>query len=72
MTKDQLQRVLDDVLNWPPERQADLMHVVEVMKAQDHSDLQLSNEQLAELRRRRAKRSPSYVSMAEARRQFDG
>jgi len=45
-------------------------HVVEVMEAQDKSELQLSDEQLAEVRRRRAKKNPNYVSLTDARRRF--
>jgi hypothetical protein len=70
MTKDQVKEILDRVLNWPPERQADIAHTVELMEAQDRSDLQLTDEQLAEVRRRRAKRNPKYIALAEARGRF--
>ena len=70
MTKEQVKEILDRVLTWPPERQADVAHVVEVMEAQDKSELRLSDEQLAEIRRRRAKQNPKYVSLTDARRQF--
>jgi hypothetical protein len=70
MTKDQVKEILDRVLTWSPERQADVAHTVELMEAQDSSDLQLTDEQLAEVRRRRAKRNPNYVSLADARRRF--
>jgi len=70
MTKDQVKEILDRVLTWPPERQADIAHAVELMEQQDKSELQLTDEQLAEVRRRRAKKSPQYVSLAEARRRF--
>jgi hypothetical protein len=32
MTKDQVKEILDRVLTWPPERQADVVHVVEMME----------------------------------------
>jgi hypothetical protein len=67
MTKEQVKEILDRVLAWPPERQADIAHTVELMEAQDRSDVQLTDEQLAEVRRRRAKRNPKYVSLANAR-----
>jgi hypothetical protein len=70
MTKDQVKEILDRVLTWPPERQADLAHTVELMEAQDKSDVQLTDEQLAEVRRRRVKRNPKYVSLTDARRRF--
>jgi len=68
MTRDQVKEILDRVLTWTPERQADIAHVVELMEAQDNSELQLSDEQLAELRRRRANRNPTYISLTDARR----
>jgi hypothetical protein len=70
MTKEQVKEILDRVLTWPPERQADIAHVVELMEAQDNSDVRLTDEQLAEVRRRRAKQNPNYVSLTDARRRF--
>jgi hypothetical protein len=40
------------------------------MEEQDNSTLRLSDEQLAEVRRRRAKKNPKYVPLAEARKRF--
>ena len=54
MTRDQVKEILDRVLTWPEERQADVAHVVEIMEKQDRSDLRLSDEQAAEVRRRLA------------------
>jgi hypothetical protein len=65
MTKDQVKQILDRVLTWPPERQADVAHIVELMEEQDHSALRLSDEQLAEVRRRRAEKNPKTVTLAE-------
>jgi hypothetical protein len=70
MTKDQMKEIFDRVLTWPPERQADIAHVVELMEEQDKSTLRLTDEQLAEVRRRRAKKNPNYVSLAAARKRF--
>jgi hypothetical protein len=52
MTRDQVKQILDRVLTWPPERQADVAHVVELMEKQDNSALGLSDEQAAEVQRR--------------------
>lgn len=70
MTKDQVKQALDRVLGWPPDRQADVVHVVELMEQQDNGALRLTDEQLAEVRRRRAKENPNYVSLAEARKRL--
>jgi hypothetical protein len=52
MTRDQVREILDRVLTWPAERQADLAHVAEIMERQDNSLLRLTDEQAAEVRRR--------------------
>jgi hypothetical protein len=70
MTKDQVKEILDRVLTWPPQRQADVAQVVEIMEQQDNSALRLTDEQLAEVQRRRAKKNPKYVSLADARKRF--
>jgi hypothetical protein len=54
MTKDQVKEILDRVLTWPAERQADVAHVVELMEQQDRSELRLTDAQAAEVRRRLA------------------
>ncbi len=61
MTRDQVKEILDRVLSWPPERQADVAHVVEIMEEQDKSELRLSDEQAAEVRRRMANPSDKTV-----------
>ena len=65
MTKDQVKEILDRVLTWPPERQADVAHVVEIMEEQDNSALRLSDEQAAEVRRRHADENAKTVTLAE-------
>jgi hypothetical protein len=65
MTKEQVKRILDRVLTWPPERQEDVAHVVELMEEQHGSQLQLSEAQLAEVRRRRAEKDPKTMTLAE-------
>ena len=65
MTKDQVKEVLDRVLTWPPERQADLAHIAELMEEQDKCPLRLSDEQVAEVRRRMADPNPKTMTLAE-------
>jgi len=65
MTKDQVKEVLDRVLTWPLERQADVVHMVELMEEQDRSDLRLSDDEAAEVRRRLAEKNPETVTLAE-------
>jgi len=65
MTKEQLKEVLDRVLTWPPERQQDAAEILMSIEAQDRSGYHLDDEQLAELRRRRAEKDPKTLSLAE-------
>ena len=65
MTKDQVKEILDRVLTWPTERQADVVHVVELMEEQDKSDLRLMDEQAAEVRRRLAESNPRILTLTE-------
>ena len=61
MTRDQVKEILDRVATWPPERQADLAHVVQEMEEYDSSDLRLSAEQADEVRRRSAEPSGKTI-----------
>ena len=70
MTKEQVKEILDRVLTWPPERQADVAHVVELMEEQDRSDLRLSDEQAAEVRRRLANPSPNTIPAEQVFKRF--
>ena len=68
MKKHELTAVLDRVRTWPAERQEDAARALLEMEAQDASPYRLTDEQLAEVRRRRAKKDPKYVSLADARK----
>lgn len=70
MKKDDLTAVLERVRTWPVERQEDAARALLEMESQDASPYRLTDEQLAELRRRRTKKNPRYVSLAEARKRF--
>jgi len=61
MTKDEVKAVLDRVLTWPPKRQADAVEILKAVEEQDTCDLYLSDEQLAEVRRRRARSDPNRM-----------
>jgi len=65
MTKEQVKDILDRVLTWPPERQDDAAEILMSIEAQDKSGHRLNDEQLAELRRRRAEENPKTLSLAE-------
>lgn len=70
MTKEQVKEILERVLSWPEERQADVVHVVEMMEEQDRSDLRLSDEQAAEVRRRLASPSPKTIPADEVFKRY--
>ena len=70
MTKDQIKAVLERVLTWPPERQADVAQVVTLMEEQDKSPLRLSDEQVAEVKRRLADPIPKFLTLEEVRERF--
>jgi hypothetical protein len=54
MTKDQVKEVLDRVLTWPAQRQEDAVRVLVEMEEQDASPYRLTDEQVAEVERRRS------------------
>jgi hypothetical protein len=60
-----LKDVIERVQNWPQERQEDAAKVLLEMEAQDTSSYQLTDEQLAEVRRRRAEANPKTLTLAE-------
>ena len=70
MTKEQVKEILDRVLTWPPERQADVVHVVELMEQQDKSELRLTDEQVEEVKRRLAEPNPRFLTLEEVRERF--
>ena len=70
MTRDQVKAILDRVLTWPPERQADVAHVVEIMEEQDKSGLRLSDAQADEVRHRLANPSKETIPAEEAFKRY--
>jgi hypothetical protein len=69
MKKGEIKAVLDRVLTWPPERQEEAARVLIEMEAQD-SDLQLSDEQVAEVANRLADPNPRFLTLDEVRTRF--
>jgi len=65
VTKEQIKAVLDRVLTWPPERQADAAEVLQRMEAMDDGAYRLSEEQRVEVERRRAERDPRTLTIEE-------
>ena len=70
MTKDQIAAVLERVRTWPEKRQEDAARVLLEMEAQDRSAYQLTDEQLAEVRRRRAKNDPNRILFEDVFKRF--
>ena len=65
MTKEQVKAVLDRVLTWPPERQQDVADMLALFEEQDRHPLRLTEEQRAEIRRRRGAKNPAGLTMEE-------
>ena len=65
MTREQVKEILNRVQTWPTERQEDVAEIVRLMEAQDKSGLRLSDEQAAEVRRRRAETNPKTMTLTE-------
>jgi len=70
MSRDPVEKVLERVKRWPPERQADLAHIAELMEEQDKSPVRLSDQQAAEVRRRIADPDPQTITLAEFSRRL--
>jgi len=65
MSKEQVKAVLDRVLTWPAERQEDAAKVLSLMEAQDDSVWRLTDEQVAEVQRRRADKNAKRLTLDE-------
>jgi hypothetical protein len=70
MTKDQVKNILDRVLTWPADRQADVAHMVELMEEQDKTELRLTDDQVEEVKRRLAEPNPKFLTLEEVRERF--
>ncbi len=66
MSKETVKAVLDRVLTWPSERQEDAAKMLLVMEAQDNSAYRLTDEQVAEVRRRIADPNRRLLTLEKA------
>jgi hypothetical protein len=67
MSKEQVKAILDRVLTWPEQRQEDAAKMLMLMESTDQSVYRLTDEQVAEVRRRIADPDRKLLSPAEAR-----
>jgi hypothetical protein len=65
MTTKALKRAIERAQHWPEERQDDAARLLLEVEAQMTSPYRLTDEQLAEIRRRRAVKNPETISLAE-------
>jgi hypothetical protein len=65
MSKEQVKAVLDRVLTWPTECQEDAAKVLMLMESQDESIYRLTDEQVEEIRRRRADPNARRLTLDE-------
>lgn len=65
MSKEQVRAVLDRVQSWPLERQEDAAKVLTLMEAQDASAYRLTDEQVAEVERRRVDPNDKRLTLDE-------
>ena len=66
----QLKEIIRRVEAWPAERQKDAARVLLEMEAQARSTQALSEEQIAEVKRRRAGPERQFLSLADVRSRF--
>jgi hypothetical protein len=65
MSREQVKAVLDRVLTWPSERQEDAAKQLMLMESQDESVYRLTDEQVDEVRRRRADPNARKLTLDE-------
>ena len=70
MTKNQVKAILDRVLSWPQQRQEAAARVLTQMEEQDTSPYRLTDEQVAEVKRRLADPEPKFLTLEEVRERF--
>jgi hypothetical protein len=71
MSKEQVKAVLDHVLTWPSERQEDAAKLLMLMESQDESVYRVTDEQVAEVRRRRSDPNARRLTLDEFKEQLN-
>jgi hypothetical protein len=67
MSNEQVKAILDRVLTWPDRRQEDAAKMLMLMESTDQSVYRLTDEQVAEVRRRIANPDRKLLSPTEVR-----
>ncbi len=70
MTKEQIKAVLDRVLTWPRQQQEDAAQVLLHMEERGDDRVHLTDEQVAEVKRRMADPNPKFLTLEEIRGRF--
>jgi hypothetical protein len=65
-----VKEILDRVLTWRRERQEDATKMLADMEEQDASPYRLTEEQVAEVKRRLADPNPKFLTLDEVRARF--
>lgn len=60
---EQIDAILERVRQWPAERQREAAELLTLIEEQDQSPFQLTDEQLAEVRRRRADKDAKLLTL---------
>jgi uncharacterized protein (UPF0248 family) len=71
MTKQEVKEVLDRVLKWPAKRQKDAVSILTSMEQEDAGSYHLTDAQVAEVRRRLAKKNVKYIPIERAFERFN-
>ncbi|MGA9548748.1 MAG: hypothetical protein WBS14_13860 [Rhodomicrobium sp.] len=62
---EQIDAILERVRRWAPERQREAAEMLLLIEEQDQSPFRLTDEQLAEVRRRRADKDAKLLTLEE-------
>ncbi|SDR61611.1 hypothetical protein SAMN05444161_0054 [Rhizobiales bacterium GAS191] len=65
-----LKAIIERVESWPEDRQEDAARLLLAMEEQDASSYRLTDEQVEEVERRRAKLYPKFHTLEETRQRF--